>query len=219
MKVRVLERLSLFFIPLFGWMLIQVMGRTWRFTTLRREEVENAHKEGRPLIYALWHGRMLPLIYLHRKRRVYALVSQHRDGELAARTAHLLGFGTVRGSSTRGGIKGFQDLLKKVTTGFDAVIMPDGPRGPARKVQQGVLRLAQLSGRPIIPITVSASRHYMLKSWDRFIIPKPFSRCVVVYGAPLSLPADASQDLIEEKRTELEECLNRITDEADAFFN
>lgn len=219
MKTRLSDRLVLFFIPILGWILIRLLGITWRFTTLREEEAERVRQDDRPLIYTLWHGRMLPLVYGYRNRGVHALVSQHHDGELAVRLVHKLGYGTVRGSSTRGGARGFQDLLRAVQSGSDVAIMPDGPRGPVRKVQPGVLRLALLSGSPIIPVTVSASKHYTLKSWDSFIIPKPFSRCVIVFGAPLFIPADTPQDLMDEKQTELEDTLNRITDEADTFFN
>ncbi|UCE18909.1 MAG: lysophospholipid acyltransferase family protein [Gemmatimonadota bacterium] len=219
MKMRFLDRLSLSIIPFLGYYLILLLGRTWRVTTLGRKEAESAAEEKTSFIYALWHGRMLPLALLSRNRPTYVLVSQHRDGELASRLAHRLGFKTVRGSSTRGGVKGSQDLLRKVSSGFDAVIMPDGPRGPARKVQLGILRLAQLSGRPIIPVTVGASRHVTLKSWDSFIIPKPFSRCIVKFGQPLRVHPKASPQHLEEKRIELEHCLNTMTQDADAYFN
>ena len=206
-------------VPRICSLLLKILGRTWRYTTLRQEHAESLRAEGKPIIYALWHGRMLPLVYKYRNRHVHALVSQHRDGELASRTAIRLGYGTVRGSSTRGGVKGSQDLLSKLKAGFDVVIMPDGPRGPARKAHIGALRLAQISGCPIVPVTAGASRHSTLKSWDGFIIPKPFSRCIVTFGNPLRVPSKASPDLLEEKRIELEHNLNTMTYEADAHFN
>ena len=218
MKESLRDRFALFLIPLIGWILIRILGMTWRFTTLHEEAEEKARAYGHPSIYALWHGRMLPLVYRYRSRNAYALVSQHMDGELAVRLVHKLGYRTVRGSSTRGGVRGSQDLLRVLQAGSEAAIMPDGPRGPARKVQPGVLRLAQLSGCPIIPISASASKRYTVKSWDSFIIPKPFARCVVVYGTPVDVPTDASPHLLNEKQTTLEDCLNRITDEADTYF-
>ena len=218
MKMRLLDRMTLFVIPLLGYVSIQLLGRTWRFETLGRKEVESATGENTSRIYALWHGRMLPLIYRYRNRNIHALVSQHRDGELASRTVVRLGYGTVRGSSSRGGVKGSQDLLSKLKAGLDIVIMPDGPRGPARKAQVGILRLAQLSGCPIVPVTVGASKRITLKSWDAFVIPKPFSRCIVLFGLPLRIPSEASSHLLEEKRVELEQRLNVMTQEADAYF-
>jgi lysophospholipid acyltransferase (LPLAT)-like uncharacterized protein len=218
MRSRLGDRLALVLIPILGSVLIRLLGLTWRFTQVRREEAEGNRANGQPCIYALWHGRMLPLMYLYRNRGVYALVSQHRDGELAVRMVHKLGYRTVRGSSTRGGARGFQDLLRELEKGSDVTIMPDGPRGPARNVQPGVLRLAMHSGCPIIPITAGASRSYTLKSWDSFMIPKPFSRCVVIYDKPVTMPADSPQHLIDEQQAELEHTLNRITDEADTFF-
>ena len=216
--MRLTDRITLFIVPLIGFLIIKLLGMTWRFTIMGREEAESVREGGTAIIYALWHGRMMPLAYRYRNRFAYALVSQHRDGELASRIAEKLGFRTIRGSSTRGGRKGSQELLRQITSGFDAVIMPDGPRGPARRVQSGVLRLAQLSGCPIVPVTVGASKRITLKSWDGFIIPKLFSKCIVMYGDPIRIPADVSSELLEEKRSELEENLNKITQEADSFF-
>ena len=213
-----MDRMTLFIVPMLGFLVIKLLGITWRYTILGREEAESVREEGKPIIYALWHGRMLPLAYRYRNRLAYALVSQHRDGELASRIAEKLGFRTIRGSSTRGGQKGSQELLRRINSGFEAVIMPDGPRGPARRVQPGVLRLAQLSGCPIVPVTVGASKRITLKSWDGFIIPKPFSHCVVMYGNPVFVRPDDSSTLLEKKRTELEERLNNITQEVDSFF-
>ena len=218
-KIRLADRFILCIVPVIGFLLIRLLGRTWRYTTVGGEKAEKVQEEGTSLIYALWHGRMLPLAYCYRNRSACALVSQHRDGELASRIAEKLGFRTIRGSSTRGGVKGSQKLLRQLTSGFDAAIMPDGPKGPARKVQAGVLRLAQLSGCPIVPVTVGVSKCMTLKSWDGFIIPKPFAKCVVFYGNPVRIPPDAPSTLLEAKRTELEENLNTITHEADSFFN
>ncbi|MFQ6093169.1 MAG: lysophospholipid acyltransferase family protein [bacterium] len=219
MKKRLLNELSLLAAPTLGSLFIRILGRTWRYTTVKREQAERRRVRGKGLIYALWHGRMLPLIYMYRDRRVHVLVSRHRDGELATRIVERVGYGAVRGSSTSGGARGFQDLLNKVTSGFDVAITPDGPQGPPCKVQPGVLRLAQLSKSPIIPITHGASNPTTLKSWDGFMIPKPFSRCVVVYGDPIFVPPDASSALLEEKRAELERSLNRISEQADSFFD
>lgn len=219
MKKRLLNGLTRIALPLLGSLIIRILGRTWRYTTVHREEAESVRARGKPLIYALWHGRMLPLIYMYRNRNVHVLISQHRDGEVASRIVTKLGYGTVRGSSTRGGARGFQDLLRKVTSGFDATIIPDGPKGPPCKVQPGVLRLAQFSGCPIVPITVGALKKTTLSSWDGFIIPRPFSRCVVVYGDPIFIPSDVSSALSDEKGAELEESLNQISQQADSFFD
>ena len=216
---RLLNKIALFTLPRIWSFTLRILGRTWRYTSIQQEHVEGVLSEGKPIIYALWHGRMLPLIYMYRNRKIHALVSQHRDGELASRTAIRLGFGTVRGSSTRGGTKGSQELLNKLTAGFDIAIMPDGPKGPPRKAQLGILRLAQLSGCPIVPVTAGASRYYTLRSWDSFIIPKPFARCAIMWSDPIHIPPKASSDLLEEKRMTLEKNLNTITNETDSLFN
>lgn len=217
MRKRLTDGLSLYVAPLLAALLIRLVGRTWRYTTVNRGEAKSVRPAGKGLIYAIWHGRMLPLAYMYRDRSVQALVSQHRDGEVASRIAARLGYGTVRGSSTRGGARGFQALLNKIHAGFDVVIMPDGPHGPACRVQPGVIRLAQLSGSRIVPVTHGVSKRTILNSWDGFIIPKPFSRCVVLYGDPIVVPSNASSAVCEEKRIELEQALNRMSREADGL--
>ena len=126
--------------------------------------------------------------YSYRGRRISVLVSQSGDGELIARTVARLGIDSSRGSSSRGGIAGMRSSLRKASEGWDLAFTPDGPRGPAREVQPGVILAAASTGLPIVPVAIAASRAKLLRSWDRFLIPLPLSTIHFVYGEPLAVP-------------------------------
>jgi lysophospholipid acyltransferase (LPLAT)-like uncharacterized protein len=208
-----------YIIPPVGMMMIYLLGITCR-TILVGKELEQAllNKETRS-IYALWHGRIFFMPYRYRwQGRLYCLVSPSMDGEIIARILRMFRLNIIRGSSYKEGRKAFRELIKVVKEGNSAAIIVDGSRGPAFKVQGGVIHLAMLGGVPILPLTYSAEKAIVLKSWDRFIIPKPFSRVVVIYGEPLYVSRDLSDEQMEEKRIELEQRLNEITEVADHYF-
>ena len=137
------------------------------------------------MAFALWHGELLPLLYHHRGQGVAVLISEHRDGELIARIAQRFGFRTVRGSTSRGASRALVGLVRELEQGHDVAITPDGPRGPAHAFAPGALIAAQRAGVPVIPVRASATRAWRLRSWDRFLIPKPFCRITVAYGSPV----------------------------------
>jgi hypothetical protein len=153
-------------------------------------------------ILAFWHRHLLLMPYAYRGRRISVLVSQSGDGELIARTVARLGIDSSRGSSSRGGVAGMRTLLRKAAEGYDLAFTPDGPRGPAREVQPGVILAAAATGWPILPVAVAATRAKLLRSWDRFLVPLPFARVHFVYGEPLSVErrADPSEAAAELKR-------------------
>jgi lysophospholipid acyltransferase (LPLAT)-like uncharacterized protein len=144
-------------------------------------------REGKPFILAFWHRHLLLMPYAYRGRRISVLVSQSRDGELIARTVARLGIDSSRGSSSRGGMAGMRSLLRKASDGWDIAVTPDGPRGPLREVQPGVILAAAATGLPIQPVAIAASRAKLLRSWDRFMVPLPFSAVHFVYGEPLTV--------------------------------
>jgi lysophospholipid acyltransferase (LPLAT)-like uncharacterized protein len=195
---------------------IRLTGRTMKVKSVGEDNVKKARKKRGNVIYACWHNRMLLPIYALRNRGVYAMVSRSRDGELISRTMKRLGFRLVRGSSSRGGSLALRDLSKKLENGADAAITPDGPRGPRYRAQMGVIHLAQKSGRPIMPLTYSANRKWVLKSWDRFLLPCPFTKAVLVYGDPIEVAKNSD---IEDKRLELERKLTAITEEANTYYS
>jgi lysophospholipid acyltransferase (LPLAT)-like uncharacterized protein len=209
-------KLSLVFIPPLGAFVIRVLGTTWRIRIEGEEHLADARRVSTRVVYAVWHGRMLPFAFTHRARRVHVLASEHHDGELLGRTIRYLGFGQVRGSSTRGGTKGLLALTEAHRAGFDVGLTVDGPRGPRFVVKSGVVDVAKLTGAVIVPIASGSRRHHTFASWDAFELPLPFTRVVVAYGAPIVVPDDADRDVLEAKRREVEETLRGITDACDS---
>ena len=198
----------------FGSILIRLLGYTWRI-----EFDESSLREVRvrypALIHAFWHGRLLPLSFTHRNRSVYVLASEHRDGELMGQTIRFLGFRHVSGSSTRRGTRAILELTNKIREGHDLGITVDGPKGPLFVVKPGVIEIAKLTGIPVVPITVSSARHWTFSSWDKFELPKPFTRISVLHGEPVFVSGDAGTDEIEAARQLLEQRLRDITREND----
>jgi len=137
---------------------VRLLGKTMDLTTVGGETVDALAREGRPIIIAFWHGRQLMMPLAYRGESASILISQHRDGEIIARIMKYFGFSSIRGSSTRGGEKAVRQLLKVAHQGQDLVITPDGPRGPACRVQAGVMYLAKLTGFPIVPLTFACSK-------------------------------------------------------------
>ncbi len=206
---------SLTIVPPIGAVVIRALAVTWRLRVRGREHVDEARRIHDRIVFAFWHGRMLPLAYLHRGEGARVLASEHHDGELLGRTIGYLGFGHVRGSSTRGGTKAILGLADAVRAGYDIGLTVDGPRGPRYQVKPGVVELAKLTGAAIVPVTTGSRRHKTFASWDAFELPAPFTRVVVEYGAPIRVPQDADRAAQDEKRRDVEESLRRITESCD----
>jgi lysophospholipid acyltransferase (LPLAT)-like uncharacterized protein len=186
------------------------------------EGTENEQKAfdmpGGKVIYASWHQRLLYHVHRLKKRNVTVMISQSRDGEFAARLVNCLGLKDVRGSSTRGGLDALKQLIRKMKDGANGGMIPDGPTGPPREAKIGTVILSRMTGAPIIPIAWGANRCWVMNSWDRFLIPKPFSRIVYYYGEPISIPASAKGSELEKYRKLLEEKLNYMTRWCDEAF-
>jgi lysophospholipid acyltransferase (LPLAT)-like uncharacterized protein len=164
---------------------IRGLRATVRLRHHGEERIREWERRGDHFILAFWHRHLLLMPYAYRGQRISVLVSQSQDGELIARTVARLGIDSSRGSSSRGGIAGMRSLLRKAAEGWDIAFTPDGPRGPLREVQPGVILAAASTGLPILPVAIAASRARLLRSWDRFMIPLPFSTVHIVYGEPL----------------------------------
>jgi lysophospholipid acyltransferase (LPLAT)-like uncharacterized protein len=199
-----------------GSLTIRGLGYSWRSRTYGEEYLQRARDHHPAVIFAFWHGRLLALSFTHRNRAIQVLASEHADGEMMGQTIRRLGFGHVRGSSTRGGARAIRRLVGKLEEGLDLGITVDGPKGPKFVVKPGPLEIAKLSGAAIIPITASSTRHWTFHSWDAFEVPKPFSRVSVRYGEPVVVPPDAGADELEAKRLALEDILRDITAANDA---
>lgn len=172
-----------------GNLLIRSLAVTWRFRTVNAAPWQALMAAKRPLILCLWHGELLPLAWRQSRHGLYVMVSEHRDGEIIAQLLHRWGCQTVRGSTSRGAGRALLGMVRLLSEGKEFAITPDGPRGPAGVAQTGVLLASQRAQAPIVTLRATVSRAWRLRSWDRFIIPKPFATITVTYGDPWVAPA------------------------------
>ena len=168
-------------------------------------------------IACFWHGRMVMMssAWRSKPKRMNLLVSTHRDGRMISGATDRLGYKIIEAESRRGGLAAFREMARALQDKQVVAITPDGPRGPRMRVKAGALKIAQLSGAPIVPITGSVARRWTLKSWDSFMIPKPFTRGVLMAGEPVFIPKDLSDDALEERRLSLEKTLLELSEAAD----
>lgn len=167
-----------------GGPLIRLLAMTWRYEEVNAAPWRALRAGGRPFIFALWHGHLLAQTWLRRREGITVMISEHRDGEIIARLVESWGYRTVRGSTSRGAGRALLGMVRELQSGKEFAITPDGPRGPAGAVQGGVLLASQKSGAPIVTMRSEVSRAWRLRSWDRFMVPKPFARVRVTYGDP-----------------------------------
>lgn len=183
---------------LLGKGFLHALARTWRIRVVNGGYLLDLRRAGRPFIFALWHGQLLPLLWHHREKGVLILISEHRDGEMVARAAESLGYGLIRGSTTRGADRALISLVRELKAGHEVAITPDGPRGPAETFAPGALVAAQRSDSFILPVAASADRAWRLRSWDRFVIPKPFALVTIAYATPTKVSATSSRAAADE---------------------
>jgi lysophospholipid acyltransferase (LPLAT)-like uncharacterized protein len=189
-----------------GYPAIALLGRTLRWTVDGLEHRDAIIRSGRQPILGLWHGRILTGTLFWQRRGFIVITSENFDGEWIARIIRRFGYGTARGSTSRGGVKALVQLKRDMAAGRPAAFTLDGPRGPARIAQPGALWLAGATGNPILPFHSESDPHWTMSSWDATQIPKPFSRVAMAIGAPIEVP-DTEEQTIEEKRRELETIL------------
>jgi len=199
-----------------GSLYIRVVYLTGRWQVVRGEVPAQFWNSGEPFILCFWHGRLLMMPYCwDLSKTIHMLISEHRDGQLIARTVGHFGIKTAAGSSSRGGAKALRTMVKALAAGEYVGITPDGPRGPRMRASDGIVHVARLSGVPVVPATYSSSRGKILGSWDRFLVAWPFGRGTIVWGKPITVPRDADEAAIESYRLGIEKELNAITHEAD----
>lgn len=202
-----IQTLKFVLVGVLGSLLIRALMMTCRIQVESHPDFVRYRQEGGRVIFVFWHRFILPLAFQHRGEGASVLVSQHRDGEYIARVLAWLGFRTARGSSTRGGSSGLRGLVRDAREGVDLAVTPDGPRGPRYQVKEGVMTLARLTQRPMVPICVSASRAWVLSSWDAFVVPKPFATLQIRYGAPHYIDRKGGEGALEAGRLSLERAL------------
>lgn len=193
----------------------RVIGATVRFETVGYSETEQI-ESGK--IYSGWHGRSFVPALLMRGKGVWALISQSRDGDIQNGIFRRLGFQTIRGSTGRGGVRAAAESIRVLRRKETMAFTPDGPRGPSMVVQGGVILMAKKSGAALIPVGSAANRCWIAPTWDRYMVPMPFSKCVMVCGSPLFVSPDADEGEQERARLLLQEHINNAQAVADAYF-
>jgi lysophospholipid acyltransferase (LPLAT)-like uncharacterized protein len=201
-----------------GWSVLSLWSRTLRMQFVNKAIPGRLASEGKNVIYAFWHGRQFMLFHSHRNSGIVIPASESRDGEIQAGILKRFGFDVVRGSSKRKGDRALLGLVSGLRQGKDLAIGVDGPRGPIYEAKQGVAYLAGKLDKQIVPVTTSAKSFWILeKVWDRYLLPKPFTRGIVMYGEPIIVNGISEQEL-EKKRKELEAALNQLMAQADSYF-
>jgi len=183
--------------------------------TIRWEIIgERYDPSGKPYLLGFWHARILMMAYPYQNWNGVVMVSEHRDGEYIAQAGKYMGIASVRGSSTRGGMKAFLKMIRLAKQGHALGITPDGPKGPVEVVQLGTVQLARKSGLPLRAVCYASKRHWRAKSWDRFYIPKPFTRGVFVIGEPVYASEDDAKALAD-----FQKAMDDVQAKADGYFS
>lgn len=204
------ERLVIRLADLGFYAIISLLGRTIRWETKGLEHLEVIESEGKAPILCVWHDRLFAGTYFLRGRGIVVITSQSRDGEYIARFLRRFGFSTVRGSSTRGGVKALVEMIRLMRAGHAMAFTVDGPRGPRYESKSGAVLLAKKTGNPMVPFSVECEHYWTIGSWDRLQIPKPFTRARFAVADPIYVSSTANDDEIERKRLELQNTLNDL---------
>jgi lysophospholipid acyltransferase (LPLAT)-like uncharacterized protein len=201
-----------------GYPLIHALGRTLRWRVQGLEHFDAIVASGRQPVMAFWHARILPAAFYFRNRGIVVITSENFDGEWIARIIERFGYGTARGSTTRGARKAMRGLVRDMEHGRPAGFTVDGPRGPARVVQPGAVWLAKVTGNPVLPFHLEASASWVVRSWDRTQIPKPFATVALVVGEPMEIRKDLSGDALEQAQEELQRRLLELEQRSSALL-
>jgi lysophospholipid acyltransferase (LPLAT)-like uncharacterized protein len=193
-----------------GYPMINALGHTLRWRVDGLHHYDAVVASGRQPVLAFWHGRILPAAFYFRRRGIVVITSENFDGEWIARIIERFGYGTARGSTTRGGKRAMLQLVRDMEAGKPAGFTVDGPRGPAGVAQPGAIWLAKATGNPVLPFHLEASSYWSVSSWDRTQIPKPFSIVALAVGEPMDVPADASDDQLRAARSALDTRLKML---------
>jgi lysophospholipid acyltransferase (LPLAT)-like uncharacterized protein len=203
------QRISLWCITWGGYLLIRILGPTLRFTVIREPDCLTDGWGASSGIWCFWHRCVIPAGYRFRGRQIAVMISRSFDGEYIARILGKLGFRAVRGSSSRGAVGALMGMRRELEMRHPAVFTIDGPRGPRYVAKPGPVTLAKKTGQPINCFYIAIQRAWVLNSWDRMIIPKPFSRACAYFSSPMPVPAEASDDQMNTLHQQMQATLDR----------
>jgi len=214
------QRIVLVVVPRLVWALLRLVSLTWRFEVIAEDGVTPIlfGLNAGPQIFCFWHQCVLPCTVYFRRSHAIILISRSFDGELIARILRMFGFDAVRGSSSRGAREGLLGLKQVIEDGKPAIFTADGPRGPIYQTKMGPIKLAQMTGARIGSFHLEPEHAWVLRSWDHFLIPKPFTRIVVSWAQWTHVPADLPAEDFETKRTGLNDAIERARLNAYAHF-
>jgi hypothetical protein len=218
LKKRLIYKLTLALAPLAYKIITAVLFATCRIHVSGREIKNEFVKQNQPFIAAFWHYGIIYTIFQSNGLPWVCMVSASKDGEYISRILEGLGYRTVRGSKGGGGVGALKGMVKAVREGLNAAIVADGSKGPARKVQSGAILLASITGAPIVPVMWAADKYIVFRSWDRTVLPKPFSRIEFMYGEPIYIPKKMEADALEKYRVEVEKKLNEYYEKMWGLF-
>ena len=209
-RASVVKRAQARLIPVLGYPLAALLTSTLRWRSEGDEYYDAVIRSGRQPIMAFWHGRILPATHYFRRRRIVVITSENFDGEWIAGIIERFGYGTARGSTSRGAARALLQLKREMAAGKPAAFTLDGPRGPARIAQPGAVWLAKATGNPILPFHIEADRYWTANSWDRTQIPKPYATAAIAIGEPIHVDGGADEAEIERSRQLLERRLQAL---------
>ncbi|HYA97967.1 MAG TPA: lysophospholipid acyltransferase family protein [Methylomirabilota bacterium] len=219
-KLSLSRRIQIPIIAAAVWSVIRLLGPTLRFEVHGWQHAERLYAQGKRCIWTFWHRSMLATAYWGRHRGVVVMATANFDGRWGAKVIEWLGFGTVAASSTRGGARGLAELAQKIKEGRDAGFAIDGPRGPRFIAKPGAVLLARRTSQPVMPFHVAVDRGRTFeRSWDHFLLPKPFARTVMLFAPPIFVPEDASPEMITAKLAEVQKELDRTRELAESWYS
>jgi lysophospholipid acyltransferase (LPLAT)-like uncharacterized protein len=201
-----------------GYWVIRIIGGTLRWEVRDLQNLDAVHAAGKRLILAFWPGRIFMATYYFRQRGIVVMISQNRDGEYIARVIQRFGYGVARGSSARGSHGATVEILRALKTNKDVGFAMDGPRGPRYVAKPGAAYVALKSGNPVLPFNVSVEKKWVMSSWDHFMVPKPFSRALVQIGAPVYVPANATEEEVQLIERQIQNSLDELRDRGDSHW-
>jgi lysophospholipid acyltransferase (LPLAT)-like uncharacterized protein len=205
-----LDRFKFGVVSILGYWIIRLVCSSLRWEMIDWSNLESIHRAGKRFIVAFWHNRIFMGAYAFRNRGIIVMTSQNRDGEYIARVIRRFGYGAARGSSTRGSRNAIVEMLRHMKQNRDVAFTMDGPMGPRYIAKPGAAFIARKSGNAVLPFSVSVEKKWVVRSWDHFIIPKPFSRAILVLGAPIYVNADANDEEIEKAEASIQRALDGL---------
>jgi lysophospholipid acyltransferase (LPLAT)-like uncharacterized protein len=213
------ERFKTWLISQLGYWSIRILCPTLRWEVIGWENYGAIEQANKRIIYTFWHGRIFLATYFWRNRGIVVMTSQNRDGEYIARVIRRFGYGAARGSSSRGGRRALVEMIHQLRHQHDVAFTIDGPRGPRYVAKPGAVWIASKTGSAIFPFHIAPEKKWILRSWDHFQIPKPFSRTLVLMAPAIYVKADAGESELEIAHQQLQRALDELVIRGDTHWN